>query len=208
MRMPTDSSLFNAIAPVYGLFAAKQEARFAKVIHALAPALDLGTYQTILDVGCGTGALCAALLRCGLTVTGVDAAERMLREARKNPKLLNVPLLLANAADALPFADKHFDVSIASYVAHGMGSPARERLYAEMARVTRHKVIIYDYNQRRSLPTTILEWLEHGDYFHFIQNAEAEMRACASPSGACFSAVRVIPADTHASWYVCDPRLG
>jgi ubiquinone/menaquinone biosynthesis C-methylase UbiE len=120
-----------------------------------------------------------------------------------DPENKGVSFIHANAIEALPFSDKYFDVSIASYVAHGMGQDERKRLYAEMSRVTKYKVVIYDYNEKRTLLTTIIEWLEGGGYFHFIKNAESEMRECFIDSCACFSAVQVFDVDSHAAWYIC-----
>lgn len=198
-------ALFNLIAPVYRLFYHKQKVLFAQVVNSLAPELDVAAYASILDVGCGTGALCAVLYAKGLKVTGVDTAEKMLSAAEGNTENKGVTFLQADAGEGLPFADKSFDVSIASYVAHGMGREERKRLYAEMSRVSKYKVIIYDYNQRRRWSTTMIEWLERGDYFHFIKNAETEMQRCVEEMGACFHSVRVVNADAYAAWYICDP---
>lgn len=104
-----------------------------------------------------------------------------------------------------PFDDQAFDISIASYVAHGMGENERKIMYAEMSRVTKHKVIIYDYNQNRALLTTVIEWLEGGDYLGFIRNAESEMKNCVSEGRKCFSEVKVIEVGDRASWYICTP---
>ena len=197
--------VFNLIAPVYGLFYHKQKARFTQVIQGIQPQLDLQTYTTLLDVGCGTGALCSVLHSMGLTVTGIDPAEKMLFTAQKNPENEGITFLNANATEGLPFTNKQFDVSIASYVAHGMGAQERQRLYAEMSRVSKSWVIIYDYNQKRTPLTSFVEWLERGDYFHFIQHAEGEMKNCLTAISACFSEVKVIDVDAHAAWYICKP---
>lgn len=206
MSRENSEALFNFIAPVYRLFYHKQKKQFTKVLRAVASELDLSSYRTVLDVGCGTGALCAVLHAHGLRATGVDTAQRMLDTAIRNPENGGVRFRKVDADQPLPFSDQRFDISIASYVAHGMGREERKRLYTEMSRVTRHKVIIYDYNQRKRPLTSLIEWLERGDYFHFIKTAETEMRDCVSEMGACFAAVRVIGAGEHASWYVCDPH--
>lgn len=206
MSRESSETLFNRIAPVYRLFYHKQKKAFTQVLHASAAELDLRAYQTVLDVGCGTGALCAAMAAFGLQVTGVDTAQKMLDTAMRNPENQGVTFQRTMAGEPLPFANKQFDISIASYVAHGMGKPERKKLYEEMRRVSRHKVIIYDYNQRRRPLTSLIEWLERGDYFRFIQIAETELRDCLSEMGACFSAVRVMDVGEHAAWYVCDPR--
>lgn len=197
--------LFNGIAPVYKLFYQRQKKRYAEVLKEMRRELDLEGFRTVLDVGCGTGALCSALDESGLAVTGIDRAEKMLKIAEENPENKNVRFILGSATKTLPFADKRFDVSIAAYVAHGLSRPEREKLYAEMSRVTKHYVILHDYNQRRKLLTTIIERLEGGDYFHFIQHAEAEMKECRSQTGACFSSVRVVGAGANAAWYIGVP---
>ena len=76
-----------------------------------------------------------------------------------------------------------------------------------MGRVTKEHVVIYDYNQKRSALTSFVEWMERGDYFRFIRNAEKEMKGCVTELKACFSEVRVINADVRASWYICTPLL-
>ena len=197
--------LFNTIAPIYGLFYRKQKKRYREVIERASSVLSLASYRSILDVGCGTGALCSVLHEMGLDVTGVDPAQNMLHAAKRQPENTSINFLQANVLDGLPFDDQSFDVSIASYVAHGMPQQERARLYAEMRRVTKSKVIIYDYNQNRATLTTIVEWLERGDYFRFIKHPSEEMRDCVHEMKACFQDVQVLDIDTHASWYICTP---
>lgn len=43
---------------------------------------EMGTHQSVLDVGCGTGRLCAPLSRRGHRVVGVDFSKEMLEKAR------------------------------------------------------------------------------------------------------------------------------
>ncbi|NLI53843.1 MAG: class I SAM-dependent methyltransferase [Clostridiales bacterium] len=205
MSKQNNNFLFNTIAPVYGLFYNKQKKRYREVLNSVATQLDLASYKSILDVGCGTGSLCSILNERGLAVTGVDPAQNMLSIANRQPENKNILFLQANALEQLPFADKSFDLSIASYVAHGMQKSERIKLYSEMRRVTKSKVIIYDYNQKRSLMTSLIEWLEQGDYFQFIKNPKIEMESCVSEMANCFSEVKVIEVDTRASWYICTP---
>lgn len=199
------SLLFNTIAPVYGLFYKMQESHYRSVIDRASKDIDLTSYESVLDVGCGTGALCSVLNTKGLAVTGIDPAEKMLWIARNRPENQAIRFIKANVLKQLPFADKSFEISIASYVAHGLQKGERKTMYAEMSRVTKHKVIIYDYNQKRALLTSIIEWLEHGDYFHFIKEAKDEMEKCISELSECFSDVKVVDVDPKASWYICTP---
>lgn len=206
MSKANNNFLFNFIAPVYGLFFNKQKSRYREVLARFLPDWRQQGYASILDVGCGTGALCSVLNEAGLFVIGVDPAEKMLAVAKGQPENQAIRFLQANALEGLPFDDKSFDLSIASYVAHGLQKSERMKLYAEMSRVTRGKVIIYDYNQNRSPLTSFVEWLERGDYFRFIKNPKGDMEDCVSEMGKCFSEVRVLDVDKRAAWYVCTPK--
>jgi ubiquinone/menaquinone biosynthesis C-methylase UbiE len=190
--------IFNMIAPVYGLFYQWQKKRFEEVIEKAKETLDFFDYETMLDVGCGTGALCALLSDRGFTVTGIDPAEKMLNIAKRNAKGKPIRFVSGNVLEKLPFEDKSFDVAIASYVAHGMGANERQAMYAEMSRVARHKIIIYDYNQKKAFLTTVIEGLERGDYPNFIKNVEQEMRRD-------FPQVEVIQVTRQANWYIGTP---
>ena len=147
--------------------------------------------------GCGTGALCSALSQRGFLVTGVDPALRMLNVGGRKQENSTINFVQANALERLPFADKSFDVSIASYVAHGLKDYERKILYAEMNRITKHLIIIHDYNENRSALVDFVERLERGDYFNFIKVASSEVKEH-------FSGVRVSP---RAAWYIGVPQL-
>ncbi|MEL7647296.1 MAG: class I SAM-dependent methyltransferase [Sedimentibacter sp.] len=127
--------LFNSLARIYGLFYEIQKKRFTQVIGIVKKELDIKKFNTILDVGCGTGALCSVMHDMGLNVTGIDPAEKMLNIARGKPENKGIRFTQANILERLPFEDKSFDASIASYVAHGMGKEERKLIYAEMIRV-------------------------------------------------------------------------
>ncbi len=206
MSKKNSNFLFNTIAPVYALFYKSQKRSFRQVLERAKKDLDISAFDTMLDVGCGTGALCSVLFEKGLAVTGIDPAEKMLKIARKNPENKGIDFIRADVLEKLPFADHEFDVSIASYVAHGLRTDERKRMYAEMSRVSKKAVIIHDYNANRSPMTSLIEWLERGDYFRFIRVAEKEMRQCVSDMEECFSEVRVINVDRRAAWYICTPK--
>jgi len=206
MRKQNGNFLFNTIAPVYGLFYQKQKQRYREIVRHAARELNFVGNENILDVGCGTGALCSVLHEAGFSVTGIDPAQNMLAVAKRQPENEDIRFLQADALERLPFADKSFDLSIASYVAHGLQKRERMKLYAEMRRSTKEKVLLFDYNQNRSLTTSLVEWLERGDYFRFIKNPKGEMESCVSEMEKCFSEVRVIDVDKRAAWYVCTPR--
>lgn len=189
-------SLFDKIAPIYGLFFNFQEKYFKRIQNKVSDELDINKYKNVLDIGCGTGALCKTLYDQGLEVTGVDPSAGMLKQAKKKLKDTSIDLLLIDPNKKFPFKDKSFDVVITSYVAHGLEPEERIELYQEMKRLAREIVIVHDYNDKRAILTTIIEWLEGGDYFNFIKVAKEEMKQV-------FGKVEQIDVDTRASWYIC-----
>jgi ubiquinone/menaquinone biosynthesis C-methylase UbiE len=89
--------------------------------------------KRILDVGCGTGALAAALAdRAGAKVWGVEPSAEMRAVARSRlPRSVGVR---EGAAEALPFREGWFDAVVFSLVVHLVD---RERAFAEASRVLR-----------------------------------------------------------------------
>ena len=73
--------------------------------------------RRILDAGCGSGPLFAALRDRGAIVTGIDKSARMLDLARRRLGD-DAELLLAELGSALPFPDGTFDDVTASLVLH------------------------------------------------------------------------------------------
>ena len=70
--------------------------------------------KTLLDVGCGDGALAAVLARRGARATGLDADPAMVAAARQRAKREAVPLTVVEGkGDALPFHPDTFDVTLA-----------------------------------------------------------------------------------------------
>ncbi|HIV59506.1 MAG TPA: class I SAM-dependent methyltransferase [Candidatus Stackebrandtia faecavium] len=75
------------------------------------------TGRHILDAGCGSGVLSAALRDRGATVTGIDASTEMLALARK--RLGDAATLhVTDLAEPLPFCDNTFDDVVSSLVLH------------------------------------------------------------------------------------------
>jgi ubiquinone/menaquinone biosynthesis C-methylase UbiE len=73
--------------------------------------------RRILDAGCGSGPLAAALGERGASVTGFDSSEAMVNLARKRLGE-GAELLVADLGRPLPFADDTFDDVVASLVFH------------------------------------------------------------------------------------------
>jgi SAM-dependent methyltransferase len=90
--------------------------------------------QRVIDVGCGPGVLTARLAdRCGTeNVVAVDPSEPFVEAARA--RLPGVDVRRASA-EALPFPDDTFDLSLAQLVVHFMSDPVGG--LREMGRVAR-----------------------------------------------------------------------
>lgn len=87
-----------------------------------------------LDVGCGTGALCAAIVDCCAPtfVAGVEPSEGFLKTATGN--LAGRVALHQGSATAIPLDDRSVDVVVSGLVLNFV--PDQQAALAEMARVT------------------------------------------------------------------------
>lgn len=84
--MSSSTKLFNNISNIYGAIFELQVGYFDKIINRIKPQFDITRYESILDVGCGTGALSKLLSDKGLKVTGTDPSTGMLSQASKRLK--------------------------------------------------------------------------------------------------------------------------
>lgn len=126
-------ALFEPLGPTYDRVGAMlsfgQDPRWRRFLVSRIPA-DGGE---VLDVATGTGLVAEALLRRGLSVTGVDQSPGMLAHARS--RLGGRATLVETSADALPFPDARFDHLTFTYLLRYVDDPART--LAELARVVR-----------------------------------------------------------------------
>jgi SAM-dependent methyltransferase len=90
----------------------------------------------VIELGCGTAAICAWLARRGFSPMGVDIARPLLETAAEFEREFRVgfPLLCANA-EQLHFEDASFDCAISEYGASLWCDP--HRWVAEAARLLR-----------------------------------------------------------------------
>lgn len=113
--------------------------RWAHYVEATARAtlarLAVRADDRVLDIGCGTGTLLAAIARTAPSArhTGVDLVPEMLAVARD--KLGPEVGLHVARAQALPFADQSFELAISSSVLHFVRDPGAA--LREMLRVVR-----------------------------------------------------------------------
>jgi SAM-dependent methyltransferase len=79
-----------------------------------------------VDLGCGTGAVCAWLARAGLNPVGVDISSRQLDNARLFQREFDLSFRLEPAnAESLPYEDASFDFAMSEYGASTWCDPYR-----------------------------------------------------------------------------------
>lgn len=99
---------------------------------------DLAPGQTIVEVGCGTGAHLGVFLREGIHVIGVDISPHMLRVARQ--ALGKGVQLLLGDAENLPFKENSFDCVALITTLEFVSNP--DKAVHEVLRVSRGKVLL------------------------------------------------------------------
>jgi ubiquinone/menaquinone biosynthesis C-methylase UbiE len=130
----------------------------------------------ILDIGCGTCAFAARVLKRVpyARVWGIDLSAGMLRHCHRRLRGLGDRLHLVQADSArLPFKDNAFDVVTCTHSFHHY--PAQKQAIAEMHRVLRPngKLLIIDGDRDRAwgnfLFDVLVVWLE-GPVLHLTGN--------------------------------------
>ena len=92
-------------------------------------------WESVLEVGVGTGRIAQSLLARGVRVVGVDPSRGMLVRAVAK----GIPSLALGTAYHLPFRDRAFDVSLFVHVLHVLDDPGSA--LAEAERVSRGGVL-------------------------------------------------------------------
>ena len=130
--MGRTQSRFAATDPAeYERFMGRWSERLAK------PFLDFAGIrpgERVLDVGCGTGVLTAALAKAGAQAVGIDASEPYLDGARRRRSHPNIAYELGDVR-RMRFADGSFDACVSTLVLDII--PDAEQVAAEMRRVVR-----------------------------------------------------------------------
>ena len=122
---------FRAPADVYDRLVGRYCPQLASALIEFA---GVGPGVRALDVGCGPGALAAALAERlgGRNVVGAEPSEPFVEACRARLPRVEV---VAASAESLPFPDDSFDVALSQLVVNFMRDP--EAGVGEMARVTR-----------------------------------------------------------------------
>jgi SAM-dependent methyltransferase len=103
----------------------------------------VGTVQSVLDVGCGTGRGLSWLARTdpALILYGIEPSDGMIAVAAKQLPLADIR---KGSGEHLPFEDLSIDVATATGIMHHVDDPSKT--ISEMFRVARKAVLISDHN--------------------------------------------------------------
>ncbi len=105
---------------------------FATFGVALVDLMRIGPAMSVLDVGCGRGAVALAARARGAEVVAVEASPRMIAALTRSDAGIDARVMDAHA---LELSTGSIDVAIASFVIHVVDRP--EQVIAEMRRVLR-----------------------------------------------------------------------
>jgi SAM-dependent methyltransferase len=117
---PANQTVANDYDSFAEAYAAENEASLANAYYERPAILALAgdvAGRRILDAGCGSGPLFAALHDRGAIMTGLDSSAKMLELAQQRLGA-GADLHLADLGRPLPFPDAAFDDVIASLVLH------------------------------------------------------------------------------------------
>ena len=124
---PADPAMANDYDSFAEAYSAETEANLVNAYYARPAILALAgdvAGRRILDAGCGSGPVFAALRDRGAIVTGFDSSTGMLEVARRRLGA-DADLHVADLGSPLPFPDGAFDDVIASLVVHYLRGLAR-----------------------------------------------------------------------------------
>jgi len=180
----------------------------ASVEAAIVKAVGERPFDSLLDLGTGTGRLLELLAPLAVRAVGIDASAPMLAVARANLDRAHVANAQVRLGDIqhLPFAKNSFDVVTVHQVLHYLDEPSRA--IAEAARVLRPggRLIVVDFAPHE------LEFLREKHAHRRLGLAKSAMRQWVEAAGLSLEQATDLPAGeggklTVTLWLARDRRL-
>ncbi|MFF3314933.1 class I SAM-dependent methyltransferase [Streptomyces sp. NPDC003035] len=179
LARPTDPAQVNDYDSFAEAYSAENENNLVNAYYERPAMVALAgdvAGRRVLDAGCGSGSLSAALRDRGAVVTGVDASAEMLASARRRLGD-GVDLRVVDLSGRLPFDDGAFDDVVASLVLHYLED--WEPTLAELRRVLRpggrliasveHPFVAYTFQEPRpdyfATTSYTFDWTFNGQSF-------------------------------------------
>lgn len=117
-----------------------------KIRNIISSQIESGS--SVIDLGCGTGALVFNLSKICKSVIGVELSSRMIAFAEKKKKfnyIKNVYFIHSDATNLSQFKKHQFDYAVISMVLHEALPKLRSGIINEAKRIAK-KIIIADYS--------------------------------------------------------------
>lgn len=164
----------GALRPSAAAIAATRFSDNATIAGELVPTVD----RRLLDIGCGAGKFTRLMAQRGAEVSGIDANPEVIAEAQRAAAEAGLAIAFYHGrGEALPFADRSFDIVVFSNSLHHMGD--MDGALQDAARVLAPDGFLY-----------VMEPVAWGDYHEATKlvNDETAVRASA------YAAVQRLPA--------------
>lgn len=166
----------NAVS-IFNKYASSYEEKYMDVFlyeKSLEELLEhLSNEASVLDLGCGPGNISSFLLhqKPGLNVTCVDAAEKMLKIARKNNPNANCSLLDIRQVKTIA---KKFDAVICGFCLPYLAKEETEKLLKDISSILNKNGILYVSTMEDSYTRSGIQTSSSGKDELFIFYYEAE----------------------------------
>jgi len=189
--MDVHGKLFNNIALYYQLFFKYQVWFYGRIVDKNLNIFDNSDIDAVLDIGCGTGAFGYVFQNKGYKVTGIDVAPEMVKKGLNN----NLDCKKGDIKEGLNCADDSYDMVVSAMVAHGLDEQTRYKLFSETKRIAKKVVLIQDYKFQRKFYVDLIEKLEGGGYFNYIQRGKEQFLSI-------FDQLTTISVSKNLNWYI------
>lgn len=172
---------FDSVAQVYDKTRGPPKQVMKQLVKVLTD--ELKRYETVLDVGVGTGRFAKPLQDSELEVVGVDIAKKMIDKAVER----GVKNLLRGDACFLPFKDHSFDAVVCVHLLHLISE--WKTAMREICRVTRRIMVTTLYVKKDPVQEAYDRLLKgYGYESRRLGKGERELKDLVKPSKSVFAA--------------------